>query len=203
MPFIVDGTNGGFFPSWTTATRPSSPAVGQMGYNTTTGLFDAYTAAGWVGSLTNASQSIPKSALPTGSILQVVNATTSGATTTTISGTYVSTAITGTITPTSSTSKILIFLNYSAWTSQSNMYVFATIYRNNTTNIVSEGSGRLSQTPDSGTIGYPMMQSNMYLDSPATTSATTYTLYIKVTAGTGYVNDSQSTSNITLMEIAA
>jgi hypothetical protein len=48
MPFIVDGTNGGFFPSWTTATRPASPAVGQMGYNTTTGAFDAYTAAGWV-----------------------------------------------------------------------------------------------------------------------------------------------------------
>lgn len=48
MPMIIDGTNGGFFPSWTTATRPASPAVGQMGYNTTTGAFDAYTAAGWV-----------------------------------------------------------------------------------------------------------------------------------------------------------
>ena len=48
MTMIIDGTNGGFFPSWTTATRPSSPAVGQMGYNTTTGAFDAYTAAGWV-----------------------------------------------------------------------------------------------------------------------------------------------------------
>jgi hypothetical protein len=47
MPFIVDGTNGGFFPSWTTATRPASPAVGQMGYNTTTGQFDVYDATGW------------------------------------------------------------------------------------------------------------------------------------------------------------
>jgi hypothetical protein len=140
---------------------------------------------------------------PAGSVLQVVNATTSGSTTTTTSATYVSTAITGTITPTSSTSKILIFLNYSVWTSTSSMYVYATIYRNNTTNIVSEGSGRLSQSPDSGSVGYPMMQSNMYLDSPATTSATTYTLYIKVSGGTGYVNDGQSTSNITLMEIAA
>ena len=54
MPFIVDGTNGGFFPSWTTATRPASPAVGQMGYNTTTGAFDAYTAAGWVSIASNA-----------------------------------------------------------------------------------------------------------------------------------------------------
>lgn len=48
MTMIIDGTNGGFFPSWTTATRPASPAVGQMGYNTTTGQFDAYTSNGWV-----------------------------------------------------------------------------------------------------------------------------------------------------------
>lgn len=48
MPMILDGSLGGTFPSWTTAGRPASPAVGQMGYNTTTGAFDAYTAAGWV-----------------------------------------------------------------------------------------------------------------------------------------------------------
>ena len=53
MTFIVDGTNGGFFPSWTTATRPASPAVGQMGYNTTTGNYDAYTASGWTSVLTS------------------------------------------------------------------------------------------------------------------------------------------------------
>lgn len=47
MSFIVDGDKGGFFPSWTTATRPASPAVGQMGYNTTTGQFDVYNSGGW------------------------------------------------------------------------------------------------------------------------------------------------------------
>lgn len=47
MTFIVDGTNGGFFPSWTTATRPASPAVGQMGYNTSIGLFDQYVSGAW------------------------------------------------------------------------------------------------------------------------------------------------------------
>jgi len=47
MTFLVDGTLGGTFPSWTTATRPASPAVGQMGYNTTTGLFDQYVAGAW------------------------------------------------------------------------------------------------------------------------------------------------------------
>ena len=47
MTFLVDGTLGGTFPSWTTATRPASPAVGQMGYNTTTGQFDVYNSGGW------------------------------------------------------------------------------------------------------------------------------------------------------------
>ena len=29
-------------PSWTTATRPSSPVTGQMGYNTTTNQIEVY-----------------------------------------------------------------------------------------------------------------------------------------------------------------
>jgi hypothetical protein len=44
---ILDGTNGETFPSWTTATRPASPTNGQMGYNTTTGLFDQYVNSAW------------------------------------------------------------------------------------------------------------------------------------------------------------
>jgi hypothetical protein len=36
------------FASWTTATRPASPANGQMGYNTTTNAFDAYVNSAWV-----------------------------------------------------------------------------------------------------------------------------------------------------------
>jgi hypothetical protein len=70
MAIILDGTLGETFPSWTTAGRPASPAVGQMGYNTTTGAFDAYTAAGWTTVTSNKT---------TGSVLQVVNATNSTA----------------------------------------------------------------------------------------------------------------------------
>jgi hypothetical protein len=54
MTFIVDGSLGGTFPTWTTATRPVSPAIGQMGYNTTTGQFDAYTSNGWTSVATSA-----------------------------------------------------------------------------------------------------------------------------------------------------
>jgi hypothetical protein len=54
MTMILSGTDGGTFPSWTTAGRPASPAVGQMGYNTTIGQFDAYTSNGWVSVATSA-----------------------------------------------------------------------------------------------------------------------------------------------------
>ena len=48
MSFIIDGTNGGTFPSWTTATRPASPTTGQTGYNSTTGQLEVYGSLGWV-----------------------------------------------------------------------------------------------------------------------------------------------------------
>ena len=47
MPLILDGTNGETFPSWTTAARPASPAAGQMGYNSTLGVFEYYNGSAW------------------------------------------------------------------------------------------------------------------------------------------------------------
>ena len=57
--------------------------------------------------LTNASQSIPKSALPTGSVLQVVTASTSTEVSVS-SGTYTDTGLSASITPISASSKILV-----------------------------------------------------------------------------------------------
>lgn len=58
MALVLDGTNGETFPSWTTATRPASPSNGQMGYNTTTGLFDAYNGSAWVSVATSATSPV-------------------------------------------------------------------------------------------------------------------------------------------------
>ena len=55
-------------------------------------------------------QSIPKAALPTGSVLQVVQATTSTNVSVTTGG-YTDTTLSATITPTSSSSKILVLVN--------------------------------------------------------------------------------------------
>ena len=48
MSAVINGTNGITFPTWTTATRPASPAQGQAGYNTTTGAMETYTGSAWV-----------------------------------------------------------------------------------------------------------------------------------------------------------
>lgn len=48
MAITLDGTSGLFLPSWTTATRPSSPQNGQMGYNTTTSAIEGYINNGWI-----------------------------------------------------------------------------------------------------------------------------------------------------------
>jgi hypothetical protein len=47
MPMILDGTNGAFLPTWTTATRPASPANGEIGYNSTTVKLDQYVGGAW------------------------------------------------------------------------------------------------------------------------------------------------------------
>jgi hypothetical protein len=49
MPAIVNGTDGLTFPSWTTGTRPTSLAAGQVGYNTTLNVLETYNGTTWIG----------------------------------------------------------------------------------------------------------------------------------------------------------
>jgi hypothetical protein len=200
MTFLVDGTLGGTFPSWTTATRPASPAVGQMGYNTTTGLFDQYTAAGWVGGLTNASQSVPKSALPTGSVLQVVQGTSTSYSTWTNS-TFTDTGLTASITPTSASSKILVLVTQRAYAPPGCSYGAIQLFRGATSLLT---YNRLCLR-DAATPGSDVPWNTIYLDSPATTSSTTYKTQAANTAsnGTFYIGLDSNLQSITLMEIAA
>lgn len=50
MPVTINGSDGITNASWTTATRPSNPAAGQMGYNTDLGFTEVYNSdfAEWV-----------------------------------------------------------------------------------------------------------------------------------------------------------
>ena len=138
--------------------------------------------------------------------VQIVTATlnTSASTTST---TPVSTGLTATITPTSSSNRILVIIN--AGLIGANQTAFLNIARNGTS--INVGSGA---TWNSGAAmfinaaggGYPL--SMTLLDSPATTSATTYALFYFADAGTVTINKRVSdnyistTSSITLMELA-
>jgi hypothetical protein len=134
---------------------------------------------------------------PTGSVLQVVQGTLS-TTPTTNSTTFVTTGLAATITPKSSTSKILIMANGSYY-SQSASYTYYTIYRGSTNLEINSSRGFAEANFATNTGGIMALS---YLDSPATTSATTYTIYTRQGALVYFPVDG-STAAITLMEIAA
>jgi hypothetical protein len=138
-----------------------------------------------------------------GQVLQVVQATTTTGTSTT-STSYVSTALTASITPKFSTSKILCFVTTLTYNSNVSSYVKLTLYRNNTTNLGSGSFSAITQNSTAATPNYDLNCSFQFLDSPATTSSTSYTMYISSNNAsyTASAIDSSSPSFITLMEIA-
>ena len=116
----------------------------------------------------------------TGSTLQVVSNTANGGNSTT-SSTFQPSFLTATITPTSSTSKILIQFHAFAAINNNSAHVAWTIFRNNSVNLDYSngilGMGNFIIGSPSGTI--EGQATAVWLDSPATTSATTYTVYYK------------------------
>ena len=152
-------------------------------------------------------QSIPKAALPTGSVLQVVNATF-GTYTSTSSTNPVDTGLTASITPTSSSSKILAFVSINGCEKGNNTASIRFRLVRNSTDIFSFENIIFGAT--SSPVAYGNT-STSYLDSPSTTSATTYKVQWNVSNGSGtiYINNygagGAGTTNctLTLMEIAA
>ena len=47
MPIVIDGNMGYIAPSWTTASRPVSPFIGEFGFNKTTMKFEIYNGTSW------------------------------------------------------------------------------------------------------------------------------------------------------------
>lgn len=134
-----------------------------------------------------------------GQVIQVVSATDSTQrSTTSTSFVTASSTLSVSITPSSSSNKILILVSNSAYVGANNVANF-TIYRNGSTNL-GGGSESCFSRLSSETYGgaYPFHIS--YLDSPSTTSATTYQLYLKTDYGTLYINNGIRGS-ITALEI--
>ena len=145
-----------------------------------------------------------------GKVLQVVNAVYSTSTTIT-SASYQDTGLTATITPSSATSKVLVFVDLVGYTERSvgecaggcQILRGATIIVDPGTNAADIGSAASGAASTSAIGRY----SQSYLDSPATTSATTYKVQAKPLTTANSSNfraqPDSTRSTITLMEIGA
>ena len=144
---------------------------------------------------------LPSNVIGAGAVLQVVNATYSTQVST-ASGVSASTGLTATITPSSSTSKILIFATFSQYaTSAGSSGAGFQIYRN-ASNLAVLASNAGYVVGGTGLVIMPL--SFTYYDLPNTTSATTYTIYFQGgSGGTATVQRDGQPSYITLFEIAA
>ena len=147
------------------------------------------------GVLTNCT-GVAKAALPAGSVLQVVQGTTTTLTSTT-STSFVTTTLTASITPRSSSNKIYISMSGCGYSSVNENLIY-TIFRASTN--LAGANGFITQW-FSGNRGV-MPASINYLDSPSTTSSTAYTVYIRSGSGTSVDFTDSGTATITLMEIA-
>ena len=140
----------------------------------------------------------------TGRLLQVVTATYSTEEANT-STTFVATSLEASITPSSTDSKILVFASVPYRSDRAaNFYSgearFA-IYRNNTTSLYESYTQKWYSTTAASNRDLMGNKEMTWLDSPSTTSSTTYTVYARGATGQSLqVFDDSSTGYLTLVE---
>ena len=146
-------------------------------------------------------------------VLQVVSTTKTDTFSTTSSTFTDITGLSVSITPSSASNKIIIFANLFAGQSSTAALMVFNLVRGST--IISQPATTPTFVGTAGSVGSTADSINPvsinFLDSPATTSSTTYKIQCRVNPSTGptmYINtrlsaDSAFTSTITVMEIAA
>ena len=155
-------------------------------------------------------------AVSAGKVLQVVQSVNISTAETTNSDNWNDSLLSTTITPSATSSKVLIMVSVNMSSATTNITAYYRIDRAGTTIFVPATAGNrkliaaMVRTPSDGT----MLNSNsIYLDSPSTDSATIYKIEWRVQSGTGYFNRAGDDSNeghigrtassMTLIEIGA
>jgi uncharacterized protein YqfA (UPF0365 family) len=151
-----------------------------------------------------------------GKILQVVQTFKDNVFSTTSTSYVDVTGLSASITPSSESSKILVFLRTSQSGDGSAVQTITSLLRNSTVIAAAESQDYFSRfyparTGSTDVVAYVAWGSTHldYLDNPNTTSTVIYKLQMKVTSGTGYLNRGRDldqyrgVSSITLMEVSA
>ena len=175
-----------------TATASATPAVLSVGTNGQVLKADSTTASGlaWSSDL--------------GRILQVVEGTTTSSASGSTYGTYFDSNLTASITPSSSSNKVLVLVNQNGFylsPGSSSGAAGIRIMRDSTN--IAQSDISMTNYGGSTQLGYGMSLSK--LDTPATTSAITYKTQIAPTGATGTTVGAQylsQRSTIILMEVA-
>ena len=142
-------------------------------------------------------------AITTGKVLQVVHAHT-GTEVTSNSATYADTGLTATITPSATSSKILVLIDQSVGKQATDTWANIRVYRDST-EIAGAVAGRsIGYTGSSANNYVGMGFTNSFLDTPSSTSALVYKTQFNNTQanGTIRVQVDSGQSYICLMEIA-
>jgi hypothetical protein len=167
------------------------------------------------------SGTLPKTRLPTGSVLQVVSNTKTDAFSTTAADYADVTGLSVSITPTSASSKILVIVTFNLSGQDGNAGAVYRFVRDSTPICIGDAAG--SRGRSSGGMAYiPNTNvittiSGSFLDSPSTTSSTIYKIQVVCGNPSGYAGvnrtqadaditnpySSRAASTITVMEIAA
>jgi hypothetical protein len=150
-----------------------------------------------------------------GNVLQVVSTTKTDTFSTASTSLVDVTGLSVSITPSSATSKILVMVVASGGGLEGANGMNLALLRGATQIALGDASGSRSRGFGGNQQITNEMNTNtaIYLDSPATTSATTYKVQASVNTGTGYINrthndadnayTTRGVSSITVMEIAA
>jgi len=186
-----------------------SPVEGMVTYLKDTDALEKYTDA-WRSVTSRAD-------MPAGTILQVVSTTKTDTFSSASTSPADITGATVTITPTSSTNKVLVFFSFPVASSTGD-FVATQLVRGSTVigggDVAGNRRSAISRGFNDGA-DFALQFNGSFLDSPATTSATTYKLTVFSNSGTAYVgrNSSNTDDNsarqvrsgltITAMEVAA
>ena len=151
-----------------------------------------------------------------GKVLQVVTTNKTDTFSTASTALTDLTGLSVSITPSSASSRILVLFSINYSISQGTGQQYFQLLRGSTAIAQGDAAGSRSQTSSQGAPAQDYLMTNYglsFVDSPSTTSATTYKIQTRVTAGTGYINrtvtDTDSgvyprgISTITVMEIGA